>query len=330
MQSLDLDVLHHLRDWLKAGHSVALVTVAQTFGASPRPPGSMLVIRGDGAMIGSVSGGCIEDDLLARRAEFFAAGAAPIRQRYGVTSDDARRYGLPCGGELEVLIEAMPRQQDVEELLARISAGRVFYREVDLANGVWSYRDAEPNDKTGISETRFMCLHGPRWRMLIIGASEISVYLAEIAKTLDFRVSVCDPRDEYRSTWRVDGTTIIDAMPDDAVIAFKPDARSVIVAVSHDPKLDDMALMEALKTSAFYVGAVGSKATSEERRRRLQTLDVSVAEAAKLHGPVGLAIGSRTPPEIAVAIAAELVAARNQIILAATAAAGRAKEHRVA
>jgi xanthine dehydrogenase accessory factor len=128
----------------------------------------------------------------------------------------------------------------------------------------------------------------------------------------------------------VDGTTIIDAMPDDAVIAFKPDARSVIVAVSHDPKLDDMALMEALKTSAFYVGAVGSKATSEERRRRLQTLDVSAAEAAKLHGPVGLAIGSRTPPEIAVAIAAELVAARNQIILAATAAAGRAKEHRVA
>jgi xanthine dehydrogenase accessory factor len=330
MQSLDLDVLHHLRDWLQDGYSAALVTVTQTFGASPRPPGSMLVIRDDGVLIGSVSGGCIEDDLLARRSEFFVANGLPIRQRYGVTSDEARRYGLPCGGELEVLIETRPRQQDVEELLAHISTGGVFFREVDLATGGWSYRDALASDKTGISESRFACLHGPRWRMLIIGASEISVYLAEIAKTLDFRVSVCDPRDEYRSAWRVDGTTFVDAMPDDAVIAFKPDARSVIVAVSHDPKLDDMALMEALKTPAFYVGAVGSKTTSEERRRRLQTLDVSAAEAKRLHGPVGLAIGSRTPPEIAVAIAAELVAARNKIILAATATAGEAQQQRVA
>ena len=327
MQSLDLDVLHHLRDWLKTGHSAALVTVAQTFGASPRPPGSMLVIRGDGAMIGSVSGGCIEDDLLARRVDFFGAGPVPIRQRYGVTSDDARRYGLPCGGELEVLIEPMPRLRDIEDLLARISAGRVFFREVDLLSGAWSYRDAEPSDKTTISDSCFVCLHGPRWRMLIIGASEISVYLAEIAKTLDFWVSVCDPRDEYRSTWRVEGTTFVDGMPDDAVITFKPDARAVIVAVSHDPKLDDMALMEALKTPAFYVGAVGSKTTSEERRRRLQTLDVSAAEVARLHGPVGLAIGSRTPPEIAVAIAAELVAARNQIVLGANV---NAVGHRVA
>lgn len=330
MQSLDLDVLHHLRDWLQAGRSVTLVTVTQTFGASPRPPGSMLVIRDDGVLIGSVSGGCIEDDLLARRGEFFAANGRPIRQRYGVTSDDARRYGLPCGGVLEVLIETRPRQQDVEELLAHISSGDVVFREVDLATGGWSYRDALVSDKTGISESRFACLHGPRWRMLIVGAAEISVYLAEIAKTLDFRVSVCDPRDEYRRVWRVAGTSFVDAMPDDAVIAFKPDARSVVVAVSHDPKLDDMALMEALKTPAFYVGAVGSKATSEERRRRLQTLDVSPAETDRLHAPVGLAIGSRTPPEIAVAIAAELVAARNKITLSAMATAVDARQHRIA
>lgn len=330
MQSLDLDVLHHLRDWLQAGRSVTLVTVTQTFGASPRPPGSMLVIRDDGVLIGSVSGGCIEDDLLARRGEFFAANGRPIRQRYGVTSDDARRYGLPCGGVLEVLIETRPRQQDVEELLAHISSGDVVFREVDLATGGWSYRDALASDKTGISESRFACLHGPRWRMLIVGAAEISVYLAEIAKTLDFRVSVCDPRDEYRRAWRVAGTSFVDAMPDDAVIAFKPDARSVVVAVSHDPKLDDMALMEALKTPAFYVGAVGSKATSEERRRRLQTLDVSPAETDRLYAPVGLAIGSRTPPEIAVAIAAELVAARNKITLSAMATAVDARQHRIA
>ena len=316
MQSLDIDVLNHLREWLKDGHAAALVTVAQTFGASPRPPGSMLVIRDDGLLVGSVSGGCIEDDLIAHRAAFFAGGRSPIRQRYGVTSDDARRFGLPCGGELEVLIEPQPLLCEVDVLLARIARGEVFFRDVDLASGAWRYRDATPHDKTSISQTQFMSLHGPRWRMLIIGASEISVYLAEIAKTLDFWVCVCDPREEYRQAWRVDGTTLVEGMPDEAVIAFAPDPHSVVVAVSHDPKLDDMALMEALKTSAFYVGAVGSRKTSNERRARLQTLDISAAQAARLHGPVGLAIGSRTPPEIAVAIAAELVAARNQIVLA--------------
>lgn len=316
MQSVDIEVLQHLQKWLREGHCAALVTVAQTFGASPRPPGSMLVIRDDGILVGSVSGGCIEDDLLTRRAEFLNGGPLPIRQRYGVTSDEARRFGLPCGGELDVVIEVAVPLQEVEGLLARIARGEVFFREVNFASGVWSYRLASPTDKTAITDTVFSCLHGPRWRMLIIGASEISVYLAEIAKTLDFWVCVCDPREEYRSTWRVTGTSFVDGMPDDAVTAFKPDPHTVVIAVSHDPKLDDMALMEALKTPAFYVGAVGSKKTSEERRRRLQSLDVSAAEVANLHGPVGLTIGSRTPPEIAVAIAAELVAARNQIVLA--------------
>jgi xanthine dehydrogenase accessory factor len=278
----------------------------------------MLVIRDDGILVGSVSGGCIEDDLISRRSEFLNRGALPIRQRYGVTSDEARRFGLPCGGELEVVIEVAVTLDQVKDLLARIERGEVFFRDVNFLSGAWAFRAAAPTDKTGINEAAFSCLHGPRWRMLIIGASEISVYLAEIAKTLDFWVCVCDPREEYRSTWRVAGTSFVDGMPDDAVVAFKPDAHTVIIAVSHDPKLDDMALMEALKTPAFYVGAVGSKKTSEERRKRLQTLDVSAADVAKLHGPVGLSIGSRTPPEIAVAIAAELVAARNQIILAAT------------
>jgi xanthine dehydrogenase accessory factor len=318
MQSVDIEVLKHLHDWLSQGHRAALVTVAQTFGASPRPPGSMLVIRDDGILVGSVSGGCIEDDLILRRNEFLDRGPLPIRPRYGVTSDEARRFGLPCGGELEVVVEVAVTREQVEGLLARIERGDVFFRDVNFVSGEWGFRAATPTDKTGIDDTAFSCLHGPRWRMLIIGASEISVYLAEIAKTLDFWVCVCDPREEYRSTWRVAGTSFVDGMPDDAVTAFKPDAHTVIIAVSHDPKLDDMALMEALKTPAFYVGAVGSKKTSEERRKRLQTLDVSAADVAKLHGPVGLSIGSRTPPEIAVAIAAELVAARNQIILAAT------------
>ena len=313
MQSLDFDVLQHLRDWLTVGHRALLVTVTQTFGASPRPPGSMLVCRDDGIVVGSVSGGCIEDDIIARRAEF--SGARPFIERYGINSDEARHFGLPCGGELEVMIESSLSLADVERLIAYIALGRELVREVDLQTGAWHLRDAIANEVTHVVTDKVCCTHGPRWRMLIIGASEIAVYLAEIAKTLDFAVSVVDPRDEYRRAWRISDTRVFETMPDDAVIAFQPDARSVIIAVSHDPKLDDMALMVALKTPACYIGAVGSIKTSEERRQRLLTLDVSAAEVAKLHGPVGLAIGSRTPPEIAIAIAAELVAARQRIVL---------------
>ena len=316
MQSLDIEVLEHAREWIVAGRRIWLVTVTQTFGASPRPPGSLMAMRDDGVVIGSVSGGCIEDDLVARRDQF--SGARPILERYGITSDEARKFGLPCGGELEVVIESALDAMRLRTLFMKIMAGEVFARSVDLDTGEWQFRPALQTDTTGRSEKEFVCIHGPRWRLLIIGASEIARYLAEVAATLDFQVSVCDPREEYRSVWRVPGTIFLNGMPDDAVLAFRPDPHTVIVAVSHDPKLDDMALIEALKTRAFYVGAVGSSRTSEERRKRLLEFDLSPAQVARLHGPVGLSIGSRTPPEIAIAILAELVAARNGLVLART------------
>ena len=275
-----------------------------------------MAMRDDGVVIGSVSGGCIEDDLVARRDQF--RGSKPLLERYGITAEDARRFGLPCGGELEVVIKSAVESARLSELSAKIAAGEVFVRNLDLETGQWQFRPATESDTTGRTEREFSCIHGPRWRLLIIGASEIARYLAEVAATLDFQVSVCDPREEYRGVWRVPGTTFLDGMPDDAVLAFKPDGHSVVVAVSHDPKLDDMALMEALKTRAFYVGAVGSSKTSDERRKRLLEFDVSPVQVAKLHGPVGLSIGSRTPPEIAIAILAELVAARNGLVLAAS------------
>jgi xanthine dehydrogenase accessory factor len=315
MQSLDLEVLIHARNWLAAGHAVWLVTVTQTFGASPRPPGSLMAMRDDGIVVGSVSGGCIEDDLVARRRGF--TGAVPALQSYGVSAEEARRFGLPCGGQLEVVIEAAPGMARLDTLFERISRGEVFARVVDLESGAWRYRPALPTEETRRDEREFTCIHGPRWRLLIIGASEIARYLAEVGATLDFQVSVCDPREEYRTAWRVPAANFVDGMPDDAVVAFKPDAHTVIVTVSHDPKLDDMALMEALKTAAFYIGAVGSKKTSDDRRHRLREFDLTEAEVARLHGPVGLSIGSRTPPEIAIAILAELVAARNGLVLSA-------------
>ncbi|HEY2628762.1 MAG TPA: XdhC family protein [Usitatibacter sp.] len=313
MQSLDLDVLQRALEWQRSGRGVWLVTVAQTFGASPRPPGSLAAIRDDGILVGSVSGGCIEDDLVARRNEY--QGRKPHFVAYGVTAEEAQRFGLPCGGELEVIIEAGVKAEEFESLLSAITAGRVVGRSVDLASGDWAIAAASPTDECVRSEKTFTSVHGPRWRMLIIGASEIAHYLAEVASTVDFQVFVCDPREEYRSAWRAHGATWIDGMPDDAVLAFKPDGHSVILTVSHDPKLDDMALLEALKTGAFYVGAVGSGRTNAERRKRLADFDLSPNEIARLHGPVGLSIGSRTPPEIAVSILADLIASRNSIVL---------------
>jgi xanthine dehydrogenase accessory factor len=321
MHSLDFEVLTHARDWLTAGRRMWLVTVTQTFGASPRPPGSLMAMRDDGIIVGSVSGGCIEDDLVARREEF--TGTTPSLQSYGVTADEARRFGLPCGGQLEVVIESAVTIAMLDTFFAKVRAGEVFARIVNLQDGRWRYRAATPLDETSRNEREFVSIHGPRWRLLIIGASEIARYLAEVAGTLDFQVTVCDPREEYKTAWRVDSATYVDGMPDDVVMAFKVDPHTVIVTVSHDPKLDDMALLEALKTNAFYIGAVGSQNTSDERRKRLLQFDLSTADVAKLHGPVGLAIGSRTPPEIAIAILAELVAARNGVMLTRAAQSAR-------
>ncbi len=320
MQSLDLDVLESALAWRREGRRTWLVTVAQTFGASPRPPGSLLALRDDGILVGSVSGGCIEDDLVARRESL--SGRVPHFLSYGVTSEEARRFGLPCGGKLEVIVEPQVPVADLEALLARIAEGRVLRRVVDLATGAWRFDPAQPTDECERTPDRFTCIHGPRWRMLIIGASEIAHYLAEMATTVDYRVFVCDPREEYRLAWRVPGATFVEGMPDDAVAAIRPDGHTVILTVSHDPKLDDMALLEALKSEAFYVGAVGSKQTSAERRKRLAGFDLSAREIARLRGPVGLSIGSRTPPEIAVAILADLIATRNGVMLDRAADAG--------
>lgn len=321
MQSLDLDVLERALEWRREGRRVWLLTVARTFGASPRPPGSLAAIRDDGILVGSVSGGCIEDDLVSRREEY--ASRKPHFVSYGVTADEARRFGLPCGGELEILVEPEVAPAELEALLARIADGRIVARQVDLATGAWSIAPAGANDECERTDTRFASVHGPRWRMLVIGASEIAHYLAEIAATVDYQVFVCDPREEYRTAWRSPTAKWVDGMPDDAVAAFRPDPHTVILTVSHDPKLDDMALLEALKSDAAYVGAVGSSRTNAERRRRLAQFDLTAQQIAKLHGPVGLSIGSRTPPEIAVAILADLIGARNGVMLEKAEDAGR-------
>jgi xanthine dehydrogenase accessory factor len=312
MDSVDLSVLKALREWQIASLSTWLVTVVETFGSSPRPPGAMLALRGDGLAVGSVSGGCIEDDLVgrARRGELPADRCEVIT--FGVTSEEARRFRLPCGGVIRVVVEPVRNPDWAAEVLRLIQEHRLVKRSLQLATVQVSIADAQPADRITFDSEKLTMVHGPRWRMLIIGAGQTSMYLARMAQALDYQVIVCDPRAEMRATWDVSETTLTGAMPDDAVVEMQPDAATVIIALTHDPKLDDMALLEALKSPAFYVGALGSHANNAKRRERLALFDLSDEEIARLRGPVGLDIGSRTPPEIAVSILAHLISLRNR------------------
>lgn len=311
MDSVDLSVFKTLQKWLEADLTVWLVTVVKTFGSSPRQPGAMLVLRSDGVLVGSVSGGCIEDDLASKAV----SGELPTEQAklmvYGVTRDEAQRFNLPCGGTLELVVEPVKNNLWVAEILNAINGHRLIKRELNLSSLHTHCSDAKATDiPVQITDQQLSVVYGPRWRLLIIGAGQTSAYLANMAQSLDYQVSICEPRDAMRESWDVDGVELLNLMPDDAVLAMQPDAHTAIVALTHDPKLDDMALLEALKSAAFYVGALGSKKNNANRRQRLAMFDLSAMEIERLHGPVGLPIGSRTPPEIAIAILAELVQLR--------------------
>ena len=312
MDSVDLSVLKTLRDWQAADLPLWLVTVVDTFGSSPRPPGSMLVLRGDGLAVGSVSGGCIEDDLVLRAQRGQLAQDRCEVLSYGGASEEARRFKLPCGGVIRLVVEPVHNVDWVEQVLHLVRAHRLVRRTLHLDSLRVGLEDANRSEKISFDGATLTTVHGPRWRMLVIGAGQTSAYLARMAQALDYQVIVCDPRAEMCHTWDVPDTTLTSAMPDEAVLTLQADSATVIIALTHDPKLDDMALLEALKSPAFYVGALGSMANNAKRRERLKLFDLTEQEIARLHGPVGLDIGSRTPPEIAVSILAHLISIRNQ------------------
>jgi len=313
VDSVDLEVLRRSAEWLDAGRRVLLVTVVKTWGSSPRPEGAMLAVRDDGLVVGSVSGGCIEDDIVDRVRREGMNETQSRAVKYGVSADEARKFGLPCGGTIQLVLEPLARVSGMRALLREIESGHLVARRLDLRTGAATLHPARATDGLAFDGDTLTTIHGPRYRMLVIGASQLSKYLAQIAVGLDYQVTVCDPREEYMETWDIPGVTLVRTMPDDTVIAMKLDERCAVVALTHDPKLDDLALMEALKSPAFYVGALGSRANNEKRRERLLEFDVSPAELARLHGPIGLYIGSRTPPEIAISILAEITAVKNGV-----------------
>ena len=312
MNSIDVDVIRTALDWLDRGHRVTLGTVVRTWGSAPRPPGSLMVIRDDGQVAGSVSGGCIEDDLIGRVARGELAARLPQLTTYGASAEEAQRFGLPCGGTVQLVLEPLSPASQLRELLVAIESHRLVTRRLELASGVVVMGPAQDGDTLRFDERSLVTVHGPRLRLLIIGGGQLSRYLATMAVMLDYRVTVCEPRDEYREGWAaLEGVMLSREMPDDLVLAMNLDPASAVVALTHDPKLDDLALMEALRTPAFYVGALGSRRNNEARRLRLaQHFQLTAAELARLHGPVGLNLGALTPPEIALAIVAEMTACR--------------------
>ena len=334
-------VLRTLAAWRVEGKRALLATVVRTWGSSPRPVGSIMALCETGAVVGSVSGGCIEDDLIYQFTQAYSGvspGAGsnkaipsgpPTFVKYGITADEAHRFGLPCGGTLELLLEYDPDASALNELVTALEAGQLMQRSVNLNDGSVSLNASAAPAELALSKTELINTFGPEYRMLLIGSGQLAEYLATMAQFSGFAVTVCDPRDEYRSAWSVPGVTVDSGMPDDVVMAFKPDRRSCVIALTHDPKLDDLALLEALNTEAFYVGAIGSRRNNEARHQRMaEHFSVSEKDLGKLRGPIGIYIGSKTPPEIAVSVMAEVLAVKNGVVLPRDMEVAQAKNER--
>lgn len=312
MDAADLTVLRRARQWLNEGHAVLLYTVVETWGSAPRPVGSLLALREDGLVEGSVSGGCVEDDLLARMSLEDSDDCQVIT--YGISREESMRFGLPCGGTLRLLREPLTRVGWIDELLRCCASHQRVVRRVDLASGRVELERTERSEALSFDGRVLRAPFGPAWRLLMIGAGQLSRYVADLARGLGFEIVVCDPREAYAHDWDGQDVRFVTGMPDDAVLAIEPDAHTAIVALTHDPRLDDMALLTALRSQAFYVGALGSRANNDKRRARLLALGLPEAAVARLHGPVGLPIGSRTPAEIALSLMAEVVAHKNGVL----------------
>jgi len=324
LENVDLAVLETAVEWIRQDGEIVLATVAKTWGSSPRPAGSMMIWRRDGQFEGSLSGGCIEQQLLEQYAA--EPPSEPTRITYGVTNEEAVARGLPCGGQVTVVVEAWRAAAEGEAILERLHRRERVERIVDL-DAAGESRIGTPlrGTTTDLDESCFRAVFEPKWRLLIIGAGQLSAYVARFADTLGYEVLVCDPRENYRESWMHDGIVVSAIMPDDFVLGAACDAQTAVVALTHDPKLDDLAIMEALGTAAFYVGALGSSRTNGARRERLaEHFAMSAEQLAFMSGPIGIDLNTRTASEIALAVMTEITARRNGVSLTSSREAERA------
>lgn len=313
MQSQDLDVLRQALHWVSAEQAAWLCTVVSTVGSSPRPVGTILACDTAGNAIGSLSGGCVEEDLLARLASGEFNTGRPETVEYGVSADENERLGLPCGGRLRVLVQGLNLQTDrswLQEAVAALESRRCVLRRLAMNTGATQIDGVQRFAELTFDERELQQCFGPQMRMLLVGAGQLAQSLAELALAMDYQVLVTDPRAQALAQWQGPAVELIQGMPDDVVRQRADDPFAIIITLTHDPRIDDMALMEALLTEAWYVGALGSQKTTQKRLQRLRDLELPDAAIARLHAPVGLAIGSKTPVEIAVAIMAEITSLR--------------------
>jgi xanthine dehydrogenase accessory factor len=310
--------------WHRQGKGAALATVIETWGSAPRQAGSQLAISGAGEMVGSVSGGCVEGAVITEALDALADGKSRVLT-FGVSDETAFAAGLACGGTIRVLVEPVGDGPEAlpEPLLAEIAQARATPRALAVATRPdgWSRALLVPgqdaaadarfkSDRSGMEEDgRFIAIHNPPLRLIVIGAVHIAQPLLQIARTCGYAPTLIDPRAAFGSDARFPGETILDDWPDEALATLAPDARTAIVTLTHDPKLDDPAIRFALNSPAFYLGCLGSTRTHAKRVDRLTTEGFTPDQIAKIHAPVGLDIGAKTPAEIAVSIMAEITQA---------------------
>lgn len=302
-------------DWHRAGRGAALATVVETWGSAPRPVGAQLAISGDGEIAGSVSGGCVEGAVVVEAQEALEQGCARILT-YGVSDDDAFAVGLACGGTIRVMVEPVGADLS-EDLLAGLVAARAARRPVAMVTDTESWtrevlgpgaglEDRFRADKSGFEGARFVAVHNPPLRMAVVGAVHIAQALLPMARIAGYDVTLIDPRPAFARATRFPDETIVEDYPDEVLPGFGLDARTAVVTLSHDPKIDDPAILAALGSEVFYLGCLGSPRTHAKRVERLRALGLADDRIGRIHAPVGLDIGSKTPAEIAISVLAEI------------------------
>jgi xanthine dehydrogenase accessory factor len=315
----DLDAMpEQALAWHRAGKGAVLATVVETWGSAPRPVGSQLAVSGEGEMAGSVSGGCVEGAVVVEAMEAVSDGTAAGQMlEFGVSDDEAFAVGLACGGRIRVWLEpvgaALPEAMLADLVAARAARRPVAY-VVNTETGARRLDAAEPwadrfrADRSGMEEdgATFVHVHNPPLRMIVVGAVHIAQALLPMARMAGYDVSLVDPRPAFAQDTRFPGETVVEDWPDEALDALAPDARTAVVTLTHDPKLDDPAISRALGSDMFYLGCLGSTRTHAKRVARLTEAGFSEAQIARIHAPVGLDIGARSPAEIAVSILAEV------------------------
>lgn len=307
------DVIAAALAWYDAGQGVAIATVVETWGSAPRPVGSQLAINADGAIVGSVSGGCVEGAVVAEALDLMDSGGHKVLS-FGVSDDEAFAVGLACGGQIRVLVQAVTDAVPLRALQDARAAGRPTAHVIDVDTGAAhlagpeAYPDRFRADRSGFEDdsARFVTVHNPPLRMVIVGAVHIAQALVPMARAAGYAVTVVDPRGAFATPARFPDTALMEDWPDVALGTLGLDARTAVITLSHDPKIDDPALQVALPSAAFYVGALGSTRTHAKRVARLEQAGLTARAIARLHAPVGLDIAARLPGEIAVSILAEV------------------------